>query len=86
MLISCLLPVGWLTAAERHESSAGAHGSWLSKAIRRAALTPAVITVLYRISQTSLGGRLLFDLLVKPLTQRSLQVDLQSCSGMLIVT
>ncbi|KAK9801397.1 hypothetical protein WJX73_006165 [Symbiochloris irregularis] len=73
LLISSAGYPGWLTPAERREAAAEVRGSWLSRAIRKAAFTPAVITALCRISQTFLGGRLLFEMLVKPLTKRSLQ-------------
>ena len=50
----------------------------LAQMLRKAAQTPLVSTWLCRLGETYLGSHLLFRLLLRPLTERSLQVRKQA--------
>lgn len=54
-------------------------GSWLARKMRHAATTPQVTVLLSRIAETTWGGRLLFHVLLRPITERSIEVSPACC-------
>lgn len=72
LLISSAGYPGWLSMAELRKNEPK-KGSWLARKMRHAATTPQVTVLLSRIAETTWGGRLLFHVLLRPITERSIE-------------